>query len=297
MTTRSVYLAIAPNILRRTVQDLARLNLSLDLIPPQTHQEMLDFSRVFGHDDASVPGFTLCAYPEFIHNLLRLQKTGLLAPMPDSLPPMRRELTSIGMAEPSRYFRVVGVVPFVIAAARSVNPPIEDWEDLCRPDICESIAVPPHDTPLPVLFDTMMTALCGERAARAIAAKNTDYTPLDINKHVDAGTFLAGVSIPAFSRNYREDNGIMVWPRSGAWPVPLVAAVRQDASPDAMEFLRYLLSNEYQRFLAESGSLISVVEGIPWFEEMARGEGRLLWPGWDALVSLATPGNAQGERS
>jgi len=296
MNARSVYLAIAPNILRRTVQDLARLNLSLDLVPPQTHQEMLDFSKKYGRGDASVPGLTLCAYPEFVRNLLRLQKTGMLAPLPDSLPPMRHELTSIGMAEPSSYFRVVGVVPFVIAAAMRVSPPIEDWEDLCRPDVCESIAVPPHDTPLPALFDTMMTSLCGERAARAIAAKNTDYTPLDINKHLDAGTFLAGVSIPAFSRNFREGNGRMVWPRSGAWPVPLVACVRQDASPDAMEFLHFLFSNEYQRFLAESGSLIPVVEGIPWFEEMARADGRLLWPGWDALVSLATPDNAQGGR-
>jgi len=288
MTSNSVYLAIAPNILRKTVQDLSRLDLPLDLIPPQTHQEMLDFSIQFGLD-GNIPGLTLCAYPQYIYNLLRCQEQGKLTPLPDTLPPMRKELTAQGMAEPSRYFRVIAFVPFVIAAAKDIEPPITDWEDLCRPDICNAIAVPPHDTPLPDLFDTMMTANFGDKAAGAIAGKNTSYTPLDINKHVDAGDFLAGVSIPAFSKTYREGNGHMVWPQSGAWPVPLIATVHKDAPNDAMVFLNYLLSNNYQQYLAETGSLIPVVEGIPWFNEMAENGGRLQWPGWDALVSLGAP--------
>ncbi len=288
MTPDSIYLAIAPNILRKTVQDLSRLNLALDLIPPQTHQEMLDFAKEFGLD-GEVPGLTLCAYPQYVRNLLKYQASGKLAVLPDTLPPMRRELTAQGMAEPSRHFRVIGFVPFVIAAAKNISPPIEDWEDLCRPELCNAIAIPPHDTPLPDLFDVMMTAGYGERAAAAIAGKDTSYTPLDINKRVDEGEFLAGVSIPAFSRTYRKGNGRMVWPRSGAWPVPLVATVRADAVPDSMRFLTYLLSNEYQSYLADSGSIIPVVEGIPWFAEMAENDGRLQWPGWDALVALGQP--------
>ncbi|WP_147820705.1 ABC transporter substrate-binding protein [Salidesulfovibrio onnuriiensis] len=288
MSPDSVYLAIAPNILRKTVQDLARMDLDLDLIPPQTHQEMLDFSVGFGRD-GDIPGLTLCAYPQYYYNLLQYQTTGKLASLPDTLPPMRAELTALGMAEPSSHFRVIGFVPFVIAAAKRVSPPIWDWEDLCRPDLCGSIAVPPRDTPLPDLFDTMMTARYGDRAAGAIAGKNVSYTPLDINKRVDAGEFLAGVSIPAFSKTYREGNGHMVWPSSGAWPVPLAAAVRADAPPDAMRFLRYLLSNEYQNYLSISGGIIPVVEGVPWFDEMAANNGRLQWPGWDALVALGRP--------
>lgn len=288
MTYNSVYLAIAPNILRKTVQDLSRLDLSLDLIPPQTHQEMLDFSIAFGQSD-DIPGLTLCAYPQYVYNLLRLQESGKLAPLPETLPPMRKELTALGMAEPSRYFRVIGFVPFLIAASTKVEPPITDWEDLCRPDVCESLAVPPHDTPLPALFDTMMTANFGNQAATAIANKNTEFTPLDINKQIDAGNFAAGVSIPAFSKTYRDGNGYLVWPSSGAWPVPLIATVRSDANEDTMAFLEYLLSNEYQTYLSQTGSIIPVVDGIPWFEEMADNDARLQWPGWDALVSLGTP--------
>ncbi|BDQ35864.1 hypothetical protein SYK_02240 [Pseudodesulfovibrio nedwellii] len=288
MTPNSVYLAIAPNILRKTVQDLSRLDLPLELIPPQTHQEMQDFSKQFGLN-GDIPGVTLCAYPEFIYNLLQHQEQRKLAQLSGSLPPMRKELTTLGMAEPSQYFRVIAFVPFVIAAAKGVTPPIEDWEDLCRPDICNAIAVPPHDTPLPALFDTMMTANYGNKATGAIEGKNTTYTPLDINKHVDAGDFLAGVSIPAFSKTYRDGNGHMVWPKSGAWPVPLIATVRADAPDEAMVLLNYLLSNKYQSYLAETGSLIPVVEGIPWFSEMAENDGRLQWPGWDALISLGAP--------
>ena len=291
MTSNSVYLAIAPNILRKTVQDLSRFDLPLELIPPQTHQEMQDFSMQFGLN-GDIPGVTLCAYPEFLYNLLKYQEHGKLAPLPRSLPPMRKELTTLGMAEPSPYFRVIAFVPFVIATAKGITPPIEDWEDLCRPDICNSIAVPPNDTPLPTLFDTMMTANYGDKAAGPIEGKNTSYTPLDINKHIDAGDFLAGVSIPAFSKTYRDGNGCMVWPKSGAWPVPLVATVRADAPDEAMVLLNYLLSNHYQSYLAETGSLIPVVEGIPWFTEMADNGGRLQWPGWDALVSLGAPKTA-----
>ncbi|MCJ2163401.1 MULTISPECIES: ABC transporter substrate-binding protein [unclassified Pseudodesulfovibrio] len=288
MQPNSVYLAIAPNILRKTVQDLSRMDFDLDLIPPQTHQEMLDFSVAYGNN-GSVPGLSMCAYPQFLHNVLQHQSTGTLAALPDSLPPMRRELTALGMAEPSRHFRVVCFVPFVIAASTGLNPPVEDWEDLCRPEIAEHVAVPPHDTPMPDLFDTMMRTLYGQRAEAVIAAKNTDYTPLDINKRIDSGEFLAGLNIPAFSRTYREGNGRMVWPRSGAWAVPLMVTIRRDASPDATRFLHYLLSNEYQTYLADSGCLVPVVEGIPWFTEMADNNGRLQWPGWDALAALGRP--------
>jgi len=289
MTDKSIYLAIAPNIVRKTVQDLSRLDLSLELVPPQTHGEMLAFSDNFGQDD--VPALTLCAYPQYLYNLLKLQLTGALAPMPESLPAMRRELTSIGLAEPSRYFRVIGIVPFIIAAAKNVEPPILDWEDFCRPDVCESVAVPPDDTPLPALFDAMMSAMYGDKATEVMRHKNTAYTPLDINKRIDAGEFKAGVSIPAFSRNYRNENGHLVWPASGAWPVPLIASMRHDAHEDAQTFLHYLLSNDYQRYLAESGGIVPVVEGVPWFEEMNDNDARLNWPGWDALVSLGKPGD------
>ncbi len=287
MTANSVYLAIAPNILRKTVQDLARLDLPLDLIPPQTHQEMLEFAENFGQSE--VPGISLCAYPQYLYNLLKYQNTGNLAAMPDTLPPMRQELTSIGMAEPSRYFRVIGVVPFLIASANDVEPPIEDWADLCRPDLARAVAVPPHDTPLPALFDAVMSTLYGDKAQDVITNKNTTYTPLDINKRVDAGEFKAGVSIPAFSRNYRNGNGHLVWPKSGAWPVPLIAAIRQDADKGAFEFLHYLLSSEYQRYLAESGLMIPVLAGIPWFKEMEANNGKLNWPGWNTFVALGKP--------
>lgn len=288
MTPDSIYLAIAPNILRKTVQDISRLGLSMDLIPPQTHEEMLDFSCNFG-TSRGIPGLTLCAYPQFIRNVLHPNNACHLLPLPSSLPPMRSELTALGMAEPSRFFRVVGFVPFIIASAKDVSPALTDWDDLCRSDICEHVAVPPLDTPLPELFDTMMTGKFGSKAAEVIMKKDTNFAPLDINKNIDAGVFKAGLSIPAFSRTFRNGNGYLVWPKSGAWPVPLMATIHKDAPSEALDFLNYLLSNDYQNYLSESGGIIPVTENISWFEEMAENNGTLDWPGWQTFVAMGTP--------
>ncbi len=287
MTRKDVYLAVAPNILRKTGQDLQRRHPDLDMLPPQTHQEMLDFSKEFG--TAHIPGLSIAAYPQFVRNILAHQEDGRFARMPTSLPPMRRELTAIGLAEPSPCMRVITLVPFVIAARSDLDPPITDWRDLCRKDICRHVAVPPHDTPLPDLFDAVMGSTYGAEADTVIQNKNTRYTPLDINKRVDSGEFVAGVSIPAFSRTFRNNGGHMVWPESGAWVVPLVACAHRDASSEIFEFLDYLLSPEYQCYLSKNGYTIPVVQGIPWFPEMEAAGGKLHWPGWEALAELGKP--------
>lgn len=284
MSRRDVYLAVAPNILRKTAQDLGRLFPSLELIPPQTHAEMQEFATRFGQDE--IPALSVAAYPQFVHNILRLQEQGLFARMPESLPPMRRELTAIGLGEPSPYLRVVTAVPFVIASRADLAPPITDWADLCREDICHHVAVPPHDTPLPDLFDTVMGATCGEAAQTVMENKNTSYTPLDINKHVDAGTFKAGVTIPAFSKTFRNNGGKMVWPKSGAWVVPIVACIHKNAAPEVYNFLDYMLSMEYQCYVSENGYTVPVIQGVPWFAEMQAADGKLFWPGWDVLSQL-----------
>lgn len=288
MQANSVYLAIAPNILRKTTQDLSRVCPGLDLLPPHTHGEMLEFAESFGVE-GSVPALSVCAYPAYLYNLLRYAESGNLAAMPEDLPPMRGELQELGMKEPSPYCKVIGFVPFILAVGKEVSPPVTDWEDLCREDICNNVAVPPEDTPLPDLFDALMSQQFGEKAANVIANKNSQYTPLDINKQIDAGMIRAGLNIPAFSKTYRNGNGMMVWPQSGAWPVPLVAAVRHDASAEVFTFLSYLLSEEYQAYLSNSGNIIPVREQVPWFPEMAQADARLQWPGWDALVAQGTP--------
>lgn len=284
-STGSVYLAIAPNIMRKTSSDLAKM--APDIVPyeAQIHQEMLDFATNFGSIN-DIPDLTIGAYPQYVKNALNLADNGKLAIMPDDLPPMRWELEALGMAEPSSYIRVIGFVPFIIAANRHVNPPITDWADLCRDDICHRVAIPPTDTPLPALFSTMMSAAYGELAATVIANVDTRFSPLDINKQIDAGNFAAGVSLPAFSRTYRENNGQLIWPASGAWPVPLVATLRRNPHPQAIDFLRHLLSLDYQTYLSSTGGIVPVIEDAPWPDDMIEQQGSLQWPGWQSLIAL-----------
>jgi hypothetical protein len=284
MKPNTVYLAVAPNILRKTAQDLGRLFPDLEMLPPQTHGEMQEFCENFGRED--IPALSIAAYPQFVRNILEFENDGLFEPMPAHLAPMRRELTALGLSEPSVHMRVVTLVPFVIAARMDLAPSITDWRDLCREDICRHVAVPPEDTPLPDLFDAVMGQTYGPEATEVMRHKDTRFTPLDINKHVDDGTFKAGVSIPAFSKTFRNNGGHMVWPKSGAWVVPLVACIRKNAAPDVFNFLDYLLSEAYQCYLSQNGYTIPVINNVPWFPEMEEAGATLLWPGWEALTSL-----------
>ncbi len=291
MTTGTAYIAIAPNIARKTSNDLTVIAPNLAPAAAQLHQEMLEFSREFGQGQNEIPDLTITAYPQYVHNLRQLESKGNLAPMPQDLPPMRPELVELGMGEPSPYFRVIGFVPLVLAVNRHVSPMITDWSDLCRPDICRRVAVPPKDTPMPDFFAAKMSSDYGDQATEVIANINTNYTPLDINKEIDAGHFAAGVSIPAFSRTYRNDNGTMVWPRSGAWCVGLVACLKRDPHPDAVKFLRHLLSADYQNYLSLTGALIPVRAETPWPDDMPARPPRdtLQWVGWDAVCALGSP--------
>ena len=286
--TGSLYLAMAPNIMRKTISDLAQLAPELLNLGNPTHAEMLAFSNTYATTN-DIPDLTVCAYPQYVKNVLRAGGEGKLERMPEDLPPMRKELAALGMTEPCPYLRVICFIPFIISVNRHVTPPITDWKDLCREDICRRVAIPPIDTPLPDFFAAMMTATFGDLAKEVIAHADTRFTPLDINKEIDAGNFAAGVSIPAFSRTFRDNNGQMVWPASGAWAVPLSVSLRRNPHPQALEVMRYLLSEEYQSFMSTTGNLIPVIDDVPWPSDMVERNGHLQWPGWESLLALGDP--------
>ncbi|MBG0775902.1 MAG: ABC transporter substrate-binding protein [Desulfovibrionaceae bacterium] len=287
-----VYLAVAPNILRKTVGEMERRFPTLNALPPSTHLEMFRNAEAMGRPGGMpVPDLTVTAYPSLADTLLA-GGHGLFEPLPADLPPMRAELRELGMAEPSAFLRVVAVVPVLLIHNLAVDPP-RRWADLCRPPYRDSLAVPPLDTPMPALFDAMMTVLCGEESGRVRAAKDTRFCPLDINKQVDLGNFAAGLSIPAFARTFRNDGAAMVWPEPGAWAVPMFACARRGCSPAALDFLRYLLSEEYQTYLSLTGCLVPVREGVEFFPEMRAAGGKMLWAGWEKLRRLRVdPGPA-----
>lgn len=279
---RTVYMAIPPNIARHTRTELERLFPDLDLAAPDIHREMYDFAATFGQGD--LPALAVSAYPQMVVNALALSGTGRLGLPGPGLPLLRLELAALGLAPPVAELVVIAVVPCVLAV-NSSRQSIADWGDLLKPDLRGRVGVPPRDTPLPYLVEAYLSGLQAGQTVDGLL--DTRSTPLDINKRVDSGDLAAGVLIPAFGRAYRGGGASMVWPRSGALAVPLVACLRGDAPSAAHSVLEYLLSFEFQSFLASSGGIVPVRDDVPGFRELNEASWNLIWPGWAAVQTVA----------
>ncbi len=283
MNTRA-HLSIPPNITRYTRGQVAERFPGLSLDSPDTHPEMLAFARSCGPEPP--PALAVSAYPHLALNVLAAQGRGVFADPGELVPAWRGELEELGLRPPAPELTLIAAVPVVLAVNQARLPGLGDWADLCRGGDSLTLGCPPPDTPLPYLLRRFLGGLCpGQGAAQP--RLDTASVPLDINKRVDAGDLAAGVIIPAFARAFRLGGGRMVWPASGALAVPLMACLAADAPPQARELLAYLLSLEFQTFLAKSGGLVPVRADAPGFPELEEAGWRLHWPGWQIMEDLA----------
>ena len=281
----SAFIVLPPNVVRKATSDLENLLPDLELVPHNTHGELDQyFAEDFGtpyltHD------LTVTAYPAVMAPDKNIETCGLFRPMPDHLPPMRSRLAEQGLAEPNSFIKVVAYVPLVFIHHKSLQPAPKSWRDLCSPELYGKVVCPPHDTPMPALSKAILSGLYGDEGLAAAEAFRAEMYPLDINKAVDEGQFLAGLVIPAFGRTFRNAGASMVWPTEGAVAIPTVSILRKDAGEDALRALDYLFSKEFQDFLGRSGVLVPIREGAELPPE-AQPPNKLLWPGWDQLLRL-----------
>lgn len=280
-----VHLAIPPNIARRVRAELAAQFPGLTVGAPDLHREMFDFARQCG--EAPPPALSVSAYPQLVQNVLRFGASRFATPHAE-LPPLRPELESLGIQPPSPKLRVIAVVPCVLACNDVKVPILNDWEDLCGSGFRGILGTPPLDTPLPYVLSAFLEARFGERSQAVLSRLDTDSTPLDINKRVAAGDLDAGVLIPSFGRAFRNGGARVVWPKSGAIAVPLVACIGVDAPEVAHEAMACLLSAEMQTYLSLSGGLVPVRAGVSGFHELEEAGWNLAWLGWDALLGVAS---------
>ncbi len=281
----TAHLSIPPNVARRTRQEIAQRFPEAQVDAPDTHLEMLAFAR--GCGPSAPPDIAVSAYPHLACNLARYSGQGVFAPLSPDLPSLRPELVGLGLRPPVPELRIIALAPVVLAANNGLAPELMDWSDLCGGNLAGGFGCPPLDTPLPYLVRHHLKSLCRQEGGGELPIFDTASPPLEINKRVDAGDLAAGVLIPAFARAFRQDGGRLVWPRSGALAVPLMACLAADAPPEAHALLAYLLSLEYQTYLAQSGALAPTHPQAPGFPELDQAQWRLLWPGWEALSEVA----------
>jgi hypothetical protein len=278
---RRIHLAVPPNIARKTRSEIAARFPAMEVGAPATHMEMYSFARTCG--ESPPPALSVSAYPQLARNVLGRAGNGRFRAPRGNLPALRPELAALGIEPPCPELLLIAVAPCVLVSNMQLLSGLEDWEDLCGPDVPAGVGTPPRDTPLPYLLEHYLKASYGKPAS----GLDTRSAPLDINKRVDRGDLAAGVLIPAFGRAFRDGGARMVWPRSGALAVPLAACLGGDSPPEADDVLEYLLSHEFQTFLAESGGLVPVRAGVPGFPELDDAGWRLNWPGWDTLLTVA----------
>ncbi len=282
-----LHLALPPNIARKTIDDLKKDFPHIHIRPHQTHVEMDQFfSHDFGKPEHTAD-LTLTAYPWALTRLAAMDDPGqVFAPMPGTLPRLRPDLAELGINETSPYYRVVCLVCLVAIVHKDVHPFPTSWADLCHENIQDAVAIPPEETPAPALYTYFQTKLNGDVGRKAALKANKTLLPQDINLGVDAGDFKAGVLLSAFGRTFRHKNARMVWPKEGAFVLPLLAFVKKNAPQEVQDILEMMFTHSFQEFLARDGGFIPIRPDVDLFGEAAQNHCHIQWMGWQDYISM-----------
>lgn len=282
-----IHLAIPPNIVRKTTDDLKQKFPGIRVRPHQTHPEMSDFfANQFG-DPEKTADLTLTAYPSALANQIDEADGGIFQAMPHGLPPLKQRLEDIGFGEATPYYKVVAVVTLVIIANKEASPFPLSWKDLSSEKLRDRVVIPPKETPAPALYGYYMNKFFGQEGLGASIAAHKTLLPQEINNAVDKGEYAAGMVFPAFARTFRNNGAKMVWPKEGALTLPLLAFLKKGAPDLAKDVLEHVVGTQYQTFLTKSGLFCSVREDVPEFDELKNKENTLNWMGWPNYCGMA----------
>ncbi|ADK84565.1 hypothetical protein Deba_1197 [Desulfarculus baarsii DSM 2075] len=283
-TSYRVHLSVPPNIARHLRQEIAARFPGARIDGPPLHAEMHAFARGLAREEP--PALAISPYPQLAASVLAAA-SGTFVPLARDVAPLAPELDALGLTPPAPELTLISVSPVALIANNRHLPELSDWADLCRPDLPAPLGCPPSDTPLPYLLEIFFSDRFGRAARPLLDTLDTQSNPLDINKRVDSGELAAGVILPALGRTFRLGGGRLVWPRSGALAIPMLACLSAQAPDEAHDIVAYLLSEQCQAFLSISGGLAPSRAGVPAFAELAACEWALIWPGWQTLLEVA----------
>ncbi len=276
-----LHLAVPPNIARKTIDDLKKKFHRVHIRPHQTHVEMdAFFANEFGKPEQTAD-LTLTAYPSALTKLYAMKDPEqVFAPMPSTLPPLRSDLANLGLTATSPYYRMVCLVCLVPIIHKDIHPVPTSWTDLCHENIRDAVAIPPEETPVPPLYTYFQTRLNGDKGREAALRANKILLPQDINLAVDAGDFKAGILLSPFGRTFRHKNARMIWPKEGAFVLPLLAFIKKNTPQEALDVLEVIFSHSFQEFLARDGGFIPMRADVDLFGEIAKNHCHIQWMGW-----------------
>lgn len=195
------------------------------------------------------------------------------------LPDMRPDVRRLGFADPTGYFQIVCIVPIVLVHGRSVENPPTAWSDLLDERWKGRIGGSSLD-----VFRTLIRfyahSLFGGEAERFLANLVLDGIPIDTNLHVDKGEVDVGVMPLPFAQGGRNKNIVVHWPSDGALSIPQVVIHKRGSFEGTRHISEYLLSDEVQRYMSETGNVIPVNPNVPLPPLVQANDLNLYWKGW-----------------
>jgi hypothetical protein len=204
------------------------------------------------------------------------------------LPEMRPDLQQLGFDDPTGYLRVVCVVPIVLVHGRSVQDPPTTWADLPDERWKGKIGGSSLDIMLK-LVRLYANSLFGGDAEQFIANLALDGIPIDTNLQVDRGEREVGIVPLPFTQGARNKNIVVRWPKDGALCVPQVLIHKKGSFEETRQVSEYLLSDEVQRYLSETGNMIPVNPNAPLPPLVRANSLNLYWKGWDWFLEGLAP--------
>jgi ABC-type Fe3+ transport system substrate-binding protein len=232
----------------------------------------------------AVPDLVITHQISIMKNRDSMIKSGNYECLQELFPEMRSDLKQLGFDDPTGYFKVICVVPLVFIYRRSLENPPKSWADLTSERWQGRIAASSPDI-LVKLLRFYAKSILGEEAHRLIANVVFDGIPIDTNLKVDRGEIDIGIVPLPFTRASREKNISMCWPEEGAINLPQVIIHKSGSFIKTYKISEFLLSEEVQRYISETGMIIPVHPDVPLPPEVEENGLNLYWKGWDWFLN------------
>ncbi len=204
------------------------------------------------------------------------------------LPEMRPDVQRLGFDDPTGCFHIVCVVPIVLVYGRSVQNPPSAWADLLDERWRGRVGGSSLDV-FRKLISFYANSLFGGDAERFMANLVLDGIPIDTNLHVDRGELDVGVMPLPFTQGARDKNIVVRWPQDGALCIPQVLIHKKGSFEETRQISEYLLSDQVQRYISETGHMIPVNPNVPLPPLVQENDLNLYWKGWDWFLEGLDP--------
>jgi hypothetical protein len=231
-------------------------------------------------DIESVPEFVTAHQLTLSGNRDAMIASGNYENLNGLLPEMRPDLKELGFDDPTGYLKTICVVPIIIGYHRSVENPPASWADLADERWRGRISVAAPNI-LTRLMRFYAYSLFGDKAMQLMANVVPEGLPIDVNLKVDSGAADIGILPLPFTRGSRENNLVTCWPEEGALSISQVLVHKKGSFEATRKISEFLLSDEVQRYMSETGMLVPVNPNAPLPPEVVENGLNFYWKGWD----------------